>query len=294
MNKIAIRYSNIAALALIVQGAMNIVFSMTMTSLSPERDGWLRFVLLAVFSIFLNVLPAAMMHYISGKPTDSEIQLTGLAEKPKRSDKVAVTAGSAALVFAIGLLYEKVFPAVASDIPVSIDTPVYMHILMIVALCVAPSVCEELLFRHVIASRLAVAGKTSAVISSAIMFGLAHFSAAMFPYAFFAGILFGWVFFRTGSVKYSIAAHFICNFTTYLFACAKQVMTGGAYSTLEIVTLAAFLAAALLLSFVDSRGASDAFKRSDEHAAAGSVLTPLLAVYAAGVTAIILLWGQNG
>lgn len=294
MNRKAIRYSNIAALALVVQGAMYIVFSMAMTSLSPDKTGWLRFVLLALFSVLLNVLPAALMHYVAGKPDNDEIRLIRLAEKPKRSDKAAVTAGSAALVFAIGLLYEKVFPSVASDIPVSVDTPIYMHILMIVSLCVAPAVCEELLFRQIVASRLAVAGKTSAVIASSIMFGLAHFSAAMFPYAFFAGILFGWVYFRTGSVKYPIAAHFFCNLTSYLFAFVKQVMTQSAYSTLEIVTIAAFFAAALLLSFVDARGMSDAFKRTDEHADAGAVITPMLAVYAAGVTAIILLWGSNG
>lgn len=294
MNKVAIRYSNIAALALVVQGAMYVVFSMMMTSLSPDRTGWLRFVLLAVFSVLLNVLPAVLMHCIAGKPGDNEIRLTRIPEKPKRSDKATVTAGSAALVFAIGLLYEKVFPSVTSDIPVSVDTPIYMHILMIVSLCVAPAVCEELLFRQVIASHLAVAGKTSAVIASAILFGLAHFSAAMFPYAFFAGILFGWVYFRNGNVKYSMVAHFICNFTSYLFACAKEVMTDGAYSTLEIVTLVAFLAAALLLSLIDTRGTSDAFKRSDEHADAGAIITPLLAIYAAGVTAIILLWGPNG
>jgi len=155
-------------------------------------------------------------------------------------------------------------------------------------------VCEELFFRKAIASRLAIAGKTSAVIVSALMFGLAHFSGEKFPYAFFAGILFGWVHFRTGSVKYSMIAHFFCNFTTYLFACAEEVMTEGAYSTLEIVTLVSFLVASLILSFIDSRSASDAFKRSDDHADAGSVITPSLAVYAAGVTAIILLWGQHG
>lgn len=294
MNKTAIRYSNITALALIVQGAMYVVFSMTMSALSPDRAGWLRFVLLAAFSALMNLLPAALMHYVSGKPGENELRLTQLAEKPKSSDKIASTAGSAALVFAIGLLYEKVFPSVSADIPVSVDTPIYMHALMIFSLCVVPAVCEELFFRKIVASRLAVAGKISAVIASAMLFGLAHFSAAMFPYAFFAGILFGSVYFRTGSVKYSIAAHFFCNFTSYLFACAKVVMTDAAYSTLEIVTIASFLAAALILSLIDTRGASDAFKRSDEHAEAGSIITPTLAVYVAGVAAIILLWGPNG
>ena len=294
MNKTAKKYSNIAAMALIAQAALYIGSSMVMRSVAPDRTGWLRYVLLAAMSVILNLVPAALIRFVAGRQPDSEIRLTSLREKPKNSDKIATTAGCAALVFALGILYKKVFPAAATDIPVSVDTPIYMHILMIFALCVAPAVCEELFFRKAIASRLATAGKTSAVIISALMFGLAHFSGEKFPYAFFAGILFGSVHFRTGSVKYAIIAHFFCNFTTYLFACAKGVMTEGAYSTLEIVTLASFLLASLLLSFIDSRSATDAFKRSDGHADAGSIITPALAVYAAGVTAIILLWGPNG
>ena len=294
MNKKAKRYSSIAALALIAQTALYFGSSMAMKSLTPDRTGWQRYVLLAVASVVMNLLPAALMYFVAGKPDGEELRLTGLREKPKRSDKVATTAGCATLLFALGLIYVKAFPSAASDIPVSVDTPVYMHVLMIFSLCVVPAICEEILFRKVIASRLAVAGKTSAVIVSALMFGLAHFSSVMFPYAFFAGILLGSVYFRTGNVKYAMIAHFFCNFTTYLFACAKQVMTDGAYSTLEIVTLASFLLASLLLSFVDSRAATDAFKRTDDHADAGSVITPSLAVYAAAAGAIIILWGPNG
>lgn len=293
MNKTAKRYSNIATLAIAVQAALHIVFSMAISSL-PADTLWLKYAMLALSVLFMNLLPAALVHFIAGKPGREELRLTGLVEKPKRSDKLAVTASCAALVFAFGLLYEKVFPTAASDIPVSVDTPLYMHAIFIISLCVLPAVCEEIFFRKIIASRLAVAGKISAVIVSSLMFGLAHFSGAMFPYAFFAGILLGSVYFRTGSVKYPIAAHFFCNLTSYLFAFVKQVMTQSAYSTLEIVTIAAFFAAALLLSFVDARGMSDAFKRTDEHADAGSVVTPAFMVYCVCATLLILLWVKNG
>ena len=289
MNRRAKRYSNIAALALILQGALFWIGSAAITGAKFDSDSAVYFVVRAVFSAVINLIPAFLMVRVAGKPADDETKLLRMAYVPKRSDRIATTAGSAALVFAIGILYGKVFPDSTSNIPVGAGTNVWMHLLMIVSLCVFPAVCEELLFRSAIASRLAIAGKTSAVIVSALMFGLAHFSAEKFPYAFFAGIIFGSVYFQTGSVKYSMIAHFFCNFTTYLFAWAREVMTQSAYSTLEIVTLAAFLAASMLLSLLNTRSTLDAFKRGDEHADAGSVITPALAVYAVGFAVIIFL-----
>ena len=289
MNKKTKRLSNIAVMALILQGGLFWLCSMVTSSLSPAKDSPVRFILLAATSVLINLLPAFFMTRVAGKPDEDELRLLKAAQKPKTTDNISITAGSAALVFAIGLLYGKVFPDAITEIPVDGGTSVMMHMLMVVSMCVFPAVCEELLFRGAIASRLAIAGKTSAVIVSALMFGLAHFSAEVFPYAFFAGIIFGSVYFQTGSVKYSMIAHFFCNFTAYLFAFAKEVMTQSAYSTLEIVSLAAFLAAAVLLSFVNTRSTVDAFKRSDDHADAGAVITPLLAVYAVSFAVVILL-----
>ena len=291
MNALAKKYSNFASVALAVMSALHFICSYALSQIATGENA-VKYVLLTVFSAAICLLPALLLSRMAGQRTEEEIALEKSENSPKRSDKIAVTAGGAALVYAVGMAYEKVFPNASANIPVTTETPLYMHALMIIALCAAPAVCEEILFRHVIARRFSVAGKAGAVIISAIAFGLAHFSSSMFPYAFFAGLVLGAVFFFTGSVKYSIAAHFFCNLTSYLFACAKLVMPHSAYSTLELVTVIAFFAASTLILSINTKTTVDIFKRREGHAEAISLITPAIAIYAVVISAVIILGGH--
>jgi hypothetical protein len=76
---------------------------------------------------------------------------------------------------------------------------------------VIPAFSEELLFRSVILSNLKPYGKGTAIIFSALLFGLMHMNAAQLLYATAAGLVLGAVYVSTGSLWLCILIHFANN-----------------------------------------------------------------------------------
>lgn len=87
-------------------------------------------------------------------------------------------------------------------------TSVGMQILFMVIL--AP-IFEELLFRKKLIDKLGIYGAKTAVVLSALLFGLFHGNLSQFFYAFFLGLAFGYVYVNTGKIHYTIIAHMIIN-----------------------------------------------------------------------------------
>ncbi len=81
----------------------------------------------------------------------------------------------------------------------------------IAAVIIAP-ILEELIFRGFIINRTRAYGEKTAVVFSALLFGLYHGNIQQFFYAFGLGILFGFIYVRTGKVRYTIFLHMIINF----------------------------------------------------------------------------------
>ena len=286
MNRIARRISSVAAICLALQVVLNLCASFLLSELNIGEKSNVYYVCLCAVSIIINVIPAIIMIRATKKTLPEAEQRQPV--RTKKSDNVVVTLGAAALVFAVGLIYERIFPSAAADIPVGTDTSVLRHIILVVSICVVPAICEEFFFREVLARGLSVAGKTAATIVSALAFGVAHLSGVMFPYAFFAGLMFGVLFFRTGKSIYTVAAHFFCNFTSYLFALVKSAMPKDTFSTLEIVTMISFSAAAVLIFCLDSKKAASKKDAATEKAEATSIMTPAMAVYFVASALIIL------
>lgn len=88
------------------------------------------------------------------------------------------------------------------------DTNIWMQILFMVIL--AP-IFEELLFRKALIDKLGPYGAKTAVILSALLFGLFHGNLSQFFYAFLLGLVFGYVYGNTGKIHYTIIAHMIIN-----------------------------------------------------------------------------------
>ena len=78
--------------------------------------------------------------------------------------------------------------------------------------CILGPVCEELLFRGLLAGRLARYGQKPAALVSALLFGLYHANLSQFFYAFALGLLLAYVYFYTGSLKAPILLHMLFNF----------------------------------------------------------------------------------
>lgn len=71
---------------------------------------------------------------------------------------------------------------------------------------------EELVFRKLIIDRMAPYGEKTAVLLSALIFGLFHGNFSQFFYAFALGLVFGYLYLRTGMLRYSVVLHTFINF----------------------------------------------------------------------------------
>ena len=83
-------------------------------------------------------------------------------------------------------------------------------------LVVAAPVMEEYVFRRSILDRLLPFGERSALLCSALAFGLFHTSVNQVLYAFLLGLVLGYVYFRTGRLRYTVALHMLINGLTTL------------------------------------------------------------------------------
>lgn len=89
---------------------------------------------------------------------------------------------------------------------------------------IAP-VVEELIFRKLMLDRIRNCGEKTAIVFSALCFGLFHGNLAQFLYAFSVGLFLGYVYCRTRKVHYTIVMHTLLNTissTIMLFAPAMK------------------------------------------------------------------------
>ena len=113
------------------------------------------------------------------------------------------------------------------------DTPVALIFVYMVVL--APIV-EELIFRKLIIDRLSIYGDKSAILFSAVAFGLMHGNLYQFFYATLLGLLLGYVYAKTRNVKYTIFMHTIVNFMGSIVALPVQKALESLYEILAVAS----------------------------------------------------------
>jgi membrane protease YdiL (CAAX protease family) len=91
-----------------------------------------------------------------------------------------------------------------------LDTSTMPQTILIVAV-IAP-ILEEIVFRKILIDKLGRYGDKTAIVVSAMTFGLFHGNIIQFAYAFLVGLVLGYVYRRTGNVIYSIIIHILLNF----------------------------------------------------------------------------------
>lgn len=82
---------------------------------------------------------------------------------------------------------------------------------MVFAVLIAPFM-EEYIFRKQIIDRLGKYGEKTAILFSALTFGLFHMNLFQFFYAFGLGLIFAYVYTRTRLLRYPVIMHMIINF----------------------------------------------------------------------------------
>lgn len=85
-----------------------------------------------------------------------------------------------------------------------------LFVKILVMVILAP-LLEEFIFRRVMIDRMRIYGEKTAVVTSALMFGLFHGNLSQFFYAAALGMIFGYVYVKTGKLRYSAALHMGVN-----------------------------------------------------------------------------------
>ena len=101
-----------------------------------------------------------------------------------------------------GGMAENPLESLASDV----------NVLNIVFTVILAPILEELVFRQNLIDRTAAYGEKTAVLFSALCFGMFHMNLYQFFYAFGIGVILGYVYLRTRDPRYSIGMHMIINF----------------------------------------------------------------------------------
>ena len=96
----------------------------------------------------------------------------------------------------------------SSSLSVVLNAPLWANILITV---VAAPILEELLFRKLLIDRMRPFGEKTAVLVSALMFGLFHANLQQLFYATALGWVLGYVYCRTGKLRHCVIFHMIIN-----------------------------------------------------------------------------------
>lgn len=127
----------------------------------------------------------------------------------------AVLIGSSAWAVAAGLLIRLLPPPESlvralEQLLLLDGAPAPLWLVWLVIAC-TPALCEELFFRGLVLSGLRRLGLWPALVTCALLFGLAHSSVYRLIPTFFIGLLLSWLVWRTGSIWTGILAHALNN-----------------------------------------------------------------------------------
>ncbi len=82
---------------------------------------------------------------------------------------------------------------------------------------------EELMFRGMLLKRARVFGDRTAVVFTAVMFGLMHGNLAQFLYAVGIGLIFGYVAVKTNGIRYTVLMHMLVNSYSVVLVLLEEV-----------------------------------------------------------------------
>ena len=110
----------------------------------------------------------------------------------------------------------------------------YEAILLYMSVAIVPAFCEEFLFRGLILPELLPYGRTTAVLGSAVLFGLMHQNLEQMLYATVAGIVLALVAMDSGSIWGGVIIHLFNN----LLSVADEILVSRLPYQMELILYA--------------------------------------------------------
>lgn len=138
-----------------------------------------------------------------------------------------------------------------SSILGSLEIPNFgIYLVYVLTACIAPAVCEEFLFRGVIASGLKEKGFKVALFASAVIFTLMHGNPEQTVHQFIIGYVIGYAFLKTGNIWIGVIVHFVNNFTavtmTYISSFSAGEEVAAEVAAAEPVTAGSFIVSVII------------------------------------------------
>jgi membrane protease YdiL (CAAX protease family) len=113
-------------------------------------------------------------------------------------------------------------------------------ILMLLCVGLLPALLEEIAFRKCVLGTLQKYGNGTAIVVSALLFGVLHGGIAQSVFAFIMGLTFGLITVKTGNIRIAVAVHLVNNalsvLSEYVTLGADKTAQGLAYTMVVGVT----------------------------------------------------------
>ncbi len=112
---------------------------------------------------------------------------------------------------------------------------------MLMYTCVLGPIMEEVMFRGFLLKRARIFGDRTAVVYTAVMFGLMHGNIAQFLYATAIGLIFGYAAVKTNSICYTVLLHMAVNTFSTVIAFGETLAYGVGGDILSMIYLVGVL-----------------------------------------------------
>ena len=175
-------------------------------------------ILIIPFQAVIFLLPALLFARIRA-PKDPTRYLLSLRVRPPRAYQIPLMLSSLALIICGTMLTSLFFAGTDSmesgfslySTFVSRVGGFFSSLFLIVAYCIVPAFCEELVFRGILCREYERMSVPVGIFSSAVFFACLHFDPAQFPVYLFSGIILALTMYACGSVIVSMIVHFGFN-----------------------------------------------------------------------------------
>ena len=122
----------------------------------------------------------------------------------------------------------------------------YQIVLMLFTTAVVPAFVEEFLFRGLVLSNLLPYGRTTAILASALLFGMMHQNVEQLLYTTVAGLVLGYLYVKTRSIWVCVMLHFVNNFISVLQTVLLERLSEMAANTAIAVMYSVILTVGLI------------------------------------------------
>ena len=177
--------------------AMAMLFGFSVLTGGAEERTPLFLLLEIALKLLVFLVPSAFVLLFFGR---AKIAFPMMDERASLNKNLMLILSSFGVIVILQMLYAAVFPTAMQTVGIERGRPFSEDLLLFLLYAVVPAAAEEIFFRFVILRSMRVFRTSLAILMSALVFGLFHFSAPFFPIAFVGGLILGMAYVSTGSI----------------------------------------------------------------------------------------------